>query len=130
MNLRRRDFLRLGAMAGAGCLLFPRNYVFGQNSPKLRPFVDPLPIPPVLPGAASFDIHMRQFFQKLHRDLPPTKLWDYEGMLLGPTFEVRSGSPITVQCLNDIPGQKRFPTPVDITIPVSGSNVPSDRPRV
>ena len=75
MNLRRRDFLRLGAMAGAGCLLFPKNYVFGQDSPKLKPFVDPLPIPPVLPGAASFDIHMRQFFQKLHRDLPPTKLW-------------------------------------------------------
>jgi len=127
MNLRRRDFLRLGAMAGAGCLLFPRNYVFGQNSPKLRPFVDPLPIPPVLPGAASFDIHMRQFFQKLHRDLPPTKLWGYEGMFLGPTFEVRSGSPITVQWLNDLPGQKHFLPAVDSTIHGSESNVPEVR---
>src|SRR5262249_40864157 len=102
MKLSRRDLLRLGAMAGAGALFLPKKFAFAQSSPALTPFVDPLPIPPVItPGAATVNIHMKQFRQKLHRDLPSTRLWGYNGIYVGPTFETRSGSPISVQWFND-----------------------------
>src|ERR1700742_4284086 len=104
MKLSRRDLLRLGALAGAGSLFLPKKFAFAQSSPTLTPFVDPLPLPPVItPGTATGDIHNRQPPQKLHRALPPTKLWGYNGTSLGPTFETRSGSPISVQWLNDLP---------------------------
>jgi spore coat protein A, manganese oxidase len=114
MKLDRRDFMRLGAMAGAGVVFFPKGYVLAQPSPTLTPFVDPLPIPPVLPAASRYDIHMRQFTKKLHRDLPPTKLWGYNGLYVGPTFEVRTGSPIDVQWLNELPSTHFLP--IDTTL--------------
>jgi spore coat protein A len=50
----------------------------------LTPFVDALPVPaPIQPsngvsgGAAHYEIPMRQFAQKLHRDLPATTVWGY-----------------------------------------------------
>jgi len=44
-------------------------------SPTLTKFVDALPIPGKLPSAASYQVAMTQFRQKLHRDLPATTLW-------------------------------------------------------
>ncbi|HEY0557033.1 MAG TPA: multicopper oxidase domain-containing protein, partial [Thermoanaerobaculia bacterium] len=126
MKLCRRELLRLGAVTGAGALLLPKKLAFAQSSPALTPFVDPLPIPPVLsPGAGTIDVHMRQFTQKLHRDLPPTKLWGYNGMYPGPTFEVRSGSPVSVQWLNDLPSHHFLP--IDHTIHGAESTVPDVR---
>lgn len=126
MKLSRRDLLRLGAITGAGALLLPKKFAFAQVSPTLARFVDPLPIPPVLrPGSGVTDVHMRQFTQKLHRDLPPTKLWGYNGVYPGPTFEVRSGTPVSVQWLNDLPGHHFLP--IDHTIHGAESNVPDVR---
>jgi spore coat protein A len=126
MKLSRRDLLRLGAITGAGALLLPRKFAFAQASPTLTPFVDPLPIPPVIrPGFGVTDVHMRQFSQKLHRDLPPTKLWGYNGLYPGPTFEVRAGTPVSVQWLNDLPS--RHFLPIDHTIHGAESNVPDVR---
>lgn len=75
----------------------------------LTPFVDALPIPSIMQpttgtigGAAHYDVEIREFSQKLHRDLPPTKLWGYEGLYPGPTFEVRKGFPVTVRWINDL----------------------------
>ncbi len=69
MKLSRRDLLRLGAITGAGALLLPRKFAFAQASPTLTPFVDPLPIPPVLtPGSGVVDVYMRQFLP--HSPLP------------------------------------------------------------
>ena len=126
MKLSRRDLLRLGALAGAGSLFLPKKFAFAQSSPTLTPFVDALPIPPVItPGAATVDIHMRQFRQKLHRDLPPTKLWGYNGTFVGPTIETRSGSPISIQWLNDLPD--RHFLPIDHSIHGAEANVPDVR---
>ncbi len=126
MKLSRRDLLRLGALAGAGSLFLPKKFAFAQSSPTLTPFVDALPIPPVItPGAATVDIHMRQFHQKLHRDLPPTKLWGYNGTFVGPTIETRSGSPISIQWLNDLPD--RHFLPIDHSIHGAEANVPDVR---
>jgi spore coat protein A len=126
MKLSRRDLLRLGAITGAGALLLPRKFAFAQASPTLTPFVDPLPIPPVItPGSGTVDIHMTQLKQKLHRDLPSTKLWGYNGIYPGPTFETRSGRPISVQWLNDLPSQHFLP--IDHTIHGAESTVPDVR---
>jgi len=75
----------------------------------LEPYVDWLPIPPVaVPkrgragGVAFYDITMRQFQQKLHRDLPPTTLWGYDGMYPGPTIEAFRNQPVHVRWINDL----------------------------
>src|SRR5262249_14111235 len=87
---------------------------------KITKFVDPLPIPPViwpnghLDGDPLFKVPMRHFRQKLHRDLPPTRLWGYDGIYPGPTFEVRRGKPIAVQWSNDLPA--RHFLPIDPTL--------------
>jgi spore coat protein A len=125
MKLNRRDFLRLGAMAGAGVVFLPKRFAFAQASPALTPFVDPLPIPSVLPRAARYDVHMRQFSQKLHRDLPATRLWGYNGQYIGPSFETRTGSPIDVQWLNDLP--TRHFLPIDNTLHGAEVNQPQVR---
>ena len=52
---------------------------------------------------------MRPFEQRLHRDLPPTPLWGYNGMFPGPTFDVRRGRPIAVDWKNDLPSKHLLP---------------------
>jgi spore coat protein A len=75
----------------------------------LEPFVDALPIPGVLQpvsgaagGTADYVISMVQFEQQLHRDLPPTTVWGYEGAYPGPTIEAATGMPVTVVWSNDL----------------------------
>ena len=75
----------------------------------LEPYVDWLPIPPVAKpvrgragGAASYEIAMKEFRQKLHRDLPPTTLWGYDGQYPGPTIETARNQPIQVRWINDL----------------------------
>ncbi|HZF11450.1 MAG TPA: multicopper oxidase [Thermoanaerobaculia bacterium] len=126
MKLNRRDLIKLGTLAGAGAMFLPKKVAFAQASPPLTPFVDALPIPPILtPGTSTVNIHMRQFTQKLHRDLPPTTLWGYNGVYVGPTFETRSGSPISVQWNNDLPATHFLP--IDHTIHGAEANVPDVR---
>lgn len=83
-----------------------------QNLPK---FVDALPIPNVVQptglhrGAPLYEIQMRQFTQKLHRDLPPTTLWGYDGVFPGPTFNVERNQEIFVRWMNKLPLQHLLP---------------------
>jgi len=109
----------------------------------LEKFVDPLPIPPVLvpdttiySGIDTYSIMMTQFRQKLHRDLPPTVLWGYNGQYPGPTIEARStlasnaispGKPVTVLYENRLPGTHLLP--VDRTVHC-GSGTSSCEPLV
>ena len=125
MKLNRRDIIRLGALAGAGAFFFPKNFALAQSSPTLTPFVDPLPIPPVLPSAAAYTVHMQQIHQKLHRDLPATRLWGYNGRYLGPTFETRTGSPISVEWRNELPD--RHFLPIDHTLHGAETSLPDVR---
>jgi spore coat protein A len=82
-----------------------------QPTAGLAQFVDRLPIPPVIrPARGSVtDIDMRACRQKLHRDLPPTALWGYNGIYPGPTFETRTGSPISVRWKNSLPTTHLLP---------------------
>jgi spore coat protein A len=75
----------------------------------LTPFVDPLPIPGlavpttgVIGRAATYDIEIREVSQQLHRDLPPTRVWGYEGSYPGPTILAFRDQPITVNWINDL----------------------------
>ncbi len=52
---------------------------------------------------------MQVFTQKLHRDLPKTTLWGYNGKYPGPTFEARRGKPIDVLWQNNLPKKHMFP---------------------
>jgi spore coat protein A len=75
----------------------------------LTPFVDPLPIPNVaVPtsgfpgGAASYTIAAREITKVLHRDLPPTRLWGYDGQYPGPTIEAFRNQQVNVTWVNDL----------------------------
>ena len=127
--ITRRRFLKAGAV-GAAALLVPwelsTRTLFAApsaaSSPGLAKYADRLPIPPVhraaglVKGLARYELAMSQFQQKLHRDLPPTALWGYNGLYPGPTFEVRSGTPITVKFSNNLPLTHLLQASIDPTI--------------
>lgn len=75
----------------------------------LTPFVDQLPTPPVavptsgtIGGTASYTITMNEFYQRLHRDLPDTRVWGYNFRFPGPTILASTGNPVTVTWVNDL----------------------------
>ncbi|MDA7026818.1 multicopper oxidase [Bacillus sp. CLL-7-23] len=87
---------------------------------ELEKFVDPLPIPEVLiphermGSKTYYEVTMKECYQKLHRDLPPTRLYGYNGSFPGPTFEVKKHELIAVKWLNKLPD--RHFLPIDHTI--------------
>ncbi|HTQ74079.1 MAG TPA: multicopper oxidase [Burkholderiales bacterium] len=138
---KRRFFLKVGGAAGlTGAVggtallgLFPRT---GRTQARhhhrtpvqtntaaqrgLAKFVDPLPraatISPVgtQNGVPFYDVKMQPATKKLHRDLPATALWTYNGQFPAPTFEVRRGKPVNVKWENQLP--KTHFLPIDPTI--------------
>lgn len=98
---------------------------------KLQKFVDELPIPKTLsPKKRSndwtyYEVTMKEFTQKLHRDLAPTRLWGYEGTYPGPTFDVMQYETVFVKWINDLP-KKHF-LPIDTTIHGSEVTLPEGR---
>jgi spore coat protein A len=138
---KRRRILKLGGALGAAgafgggvalTALFPkaahtasrrhhRTPVQNDTAARwLSKFVDELAIPSViatnqtLNGVPFYDVSMRRFQKKLHRDLPATTLWGYDGQYPSPTFDVRRGQPIAVKWQNNLPG--RHFLPIDPTI--------------
>jgi spore coat protein A len=76
---------------------------------QLAPFLDSLPRPAVaIPesgisgGRAHYRFFMQEQFQQLHSELPPTRVWGYNGVYPGPTIEARRDSLVTVQWINDL----------------------------
>ena len=98
---------------------------------SLEKFVDALPLPPVLEPIGECDnipfynVKMKQVHQKLHRDLPPTTVWGYNGMYPGPTFEARRNQPILVKWENKLPFEHLLP--VDRTLHGAEPDKPSVR---
>ncbi|MDH3255117.1 MAG: multicopper oxidase domain-containing protein, partial [Acidobacteriota bacterium] len=80
----------------------------------LEPFVDMLPLPGALEpvgtrtdGTPQYEVIFSAERQQLHRDLPPTDVWTYNGSYPGPTIEATSGQPIEVTYINDLPAKGR-----------------------
>lgn len=98
---------------------------------KLTKFADPLPIPQTIQpvfrknGITHYKVRMKQVYQSLHRDLPETLLWGYNGIYPGPKFEVRRGEKISVLWENKLP-QKHL-LPVDTSI--HGAKPPAPKVR-
>jgi len=113
------------------------------QAPPLRPealarFVDPLPIPPVLkpigtrphPHATARQIPfyralMTEAAVQVHRDVPLTRAWTYEGSFPGPTIVAESGHPILVEWINALPVQHFLP--IDHTLSGAGADRPAVR---
>lgn len=78
--------------------------------------MDPLPVPEVLkpdefrpdPTDARqripvYRVAMRETEMRIHRDVPPTRLWSYSGSVPGPTIEARGGRGLSVEWVNELP---------------------------
>jgi spore coat protein A len=123
-GITRRGLLKGGLVAGAGVLASP--WIGGvskaQSSPLLERYVDPLRVPELArplddtDAIAQYAIRMTQFEQKVHRDLPPTTLWGYNGTWPGPTIEARTGRPIEVVWVNNLPVQHLLESAYDQSI--------------
>ncbi len=99
-----------------------------RKKPTLPSYVDQLPIPSLIrppQDGSAIRIRMREFLHKAHRDLRPTRMWGYNSMWPGPTFEVRKGQRLSVQWINHLPA-KHF-LPIDTTIHGSEEGVPEVR---
>jgi spore coat protein A len=83
-------------------------------------------------GAPLYEVGIGQFQQTLHRDLPPTTLWGYNGSYPGPTFEVNRDTTVKVRWTNNLTDMTGAPLqehllPYDTTVHGAGPAVPKAR---
>ena len=144
MGITRRLFLAQGGMATIALGMnqgmshaAPPKFRTQLQASSLAQFVDPLPLPEIIKPVGErpspenptvqlpyYRVEMRQFENKLHRDLKPTRLWGYASISPGPTFETRSGQGMLVEWVNQLP-EKHF-LPVDHSI----HGAEGDKPEV
>ncbi len=122
----RRQFLKAAGTLASGlaacshdalawALATPSNQSGIRTPASIQRYIDPLPIPATLKpadvrkGTTAYSVRMREFEQRLHSQLSPTRLWGYNAQYPGPTIEARSGSPIVVDWHNDLPTTHLFP---------------------
>ena len=105
----------------------------------LTKYVDPLVNPldhviaptGTLSGAPLYEVGISQFQQRLHRDLPPTTVWGYNGIYPGPTFNIHRGETINVRWTNSLTDGLGTPLdhllPYDTTVHGAGPSFPEAR---
>jgi len=121
MNSRdRRGFLKHCLVSASALLIADRAEAienlsnistqnFFRTPASIDRYIDPLPIPKRLaPHGARGNVDMYrnrmvQFEKQLHSQLPPTRLWGYEGQYPGPTIEAMRDRPIEVRWENNLP---------------------------
>jgi spore coat protein A len=128
--ITRRRFVQglnvLAAWFSVGRSRVARAWV-GQQAGALDPstvvqWVDLLPRPEVMksmgtrpdPEDASrripyYRVSMGEVHVKVHRDLPPTRMWGFGGTSPGPMFEARSGEGMVVEWVNELPAKHFLP---------------------
>src|SRR5216683_4189846 len=102
LSRARRDPGRCGA-TGSSFNLTEMNL----GARPLAPFVDPLRVPPrrVINRPARLTVRLETATHRFHRDMPPSRVWAYDGHLPGPTIEVERGTPVEVQWENHLSGR-------------------------
>ena len=129
----RRVFLRNSALIGGAAMLPRLARADGGSgsdrarSPKLRPFVQELPSPPIVqsvpafttsrdvpPGAVFRELHIKEGQHRFHPDLPPAIVWGYQDVnqpntpiTPGPTFVSQAGTPELVRFDNQLPANHK-----------------------
>ena len=100
-----------------------------RSGVRLSRYVDPLPIPPVIrtrgKSSEAIEVEMLEFQQKLHRDLPATTVWGYNGTWPGPTIEAQSGLPLNINWVSKLPATHLLP--IDHSIHGAESTLPQVR---
>ncbi len=136
VDLARRQSLKLIGTA-LGSLLIPASLRAQEEEipqlagAPLTPFVDPLPIPPVIEakgriqGKPYYRLELAEFQQTLHRELPPTTVWGFEKSTPGPTIVAHRDRAIVVDWVNHLPAKHRLA--VDHNLSGAGKQVPETR---
>ncbi len=87
---------------------------------QLEKYVDPLPrmkrLQPMkkTKDGVHYEMTMKPFKSKLHRDLPATSLWGYNGQFPGLIIEANRDEPVHVTWLNQLPNKHLLPVDVSI----------------
>jgi FtsP/CotA-like multicopper oxidase with cupredoxin domain len=50
-----------------------------------------------------YNLRVKEAYHSFHSELPPQKIWGYDGILPGPTFVERYGTPAVVRIHNELP---------------------------
>ena len=139
-QITRRKLLIGGGLTTAAALISPGQMAHHMppvpsapplvDPDRLQPFVDALPIPEVAKPTGTgnmplYKIPIREFFAKIHRDVPPTRFWGYGNSVPGPTIEARSGVPIKIEWANRLP-PKHF-LPIDHNLMGAEKGLPDSR---
>ncbi len=130
MHWTRRRFLNTAALS-TGALVSSRAFtqmqmkhevihgIHTMDATRLTPFVDPLPLPVLqtpqgtrssqqhnATDAPYYNVSVHAVQDKLHRDLPSTQLWSYNGTTSAPIlFDVRSHQGVLIDWVNNLPSQ-------------------------
>lgn len=149
----RRDFLKASMLAG-GAMMLPSWARAGtgdvlQSSMPLRPFSQPMPIPPIVQDVAPFatnrvippntvfhELQMVAGEHRFHPDLPPGLVWGYQDVMNtsapltpGPTFLSRDGVHVLARFHNRLPSNHRgFGVPNLAVHRHGGEQAPEDDP--
>jgi len=127
--ISRRKFLGRAGVLATGLTLERSTLSHGLVPPstaldpgKLTPYVDALPIPEVMRSSGLralpenpavklpyYRVTMHEIHQKVHRDLPATRLWGFNSSSPGPIFETRSGQGLLVEWVNELPVKHFLP---------------------
>jgi spore coat protein A, manganese oxidase len=143
----RRRFLRQSVLAAAAAMtlraLAHTKPSEERTAPTLDPndlarFVDPLPLPVVtqpqgertVPGGSGervpfYRVPMRAITTRLHRDLPPTKMWSYGDSVPGVMLNTQSNRGLLVEWVNELPQSHLLP--IDYAVHGAGRDVPEVR---
>ena len=140
--ITRREFLKIGAAAGAGMMLplgmanklFAFN-LLGQALPAdpraLTKYIDYMPIPGVMPSDAPnyYEVGVHQFLSQVHSQMAPTTTWvryrpnnhwtpsaTPEATYLGSSFVGVRGTPDSVKWTNNL--VDAFNNPIPHPLPV------------
>jgi hypothetical protein len=106
----------------------------------LTPFVDALPIPPVLQpsgttaeGVPQYTVAVETATQSAHTELPTTDLWTYNGAWPASTIVAIKDQPIEVTYLNNLPsggGGNRGNNLLEVDTCAHGPNYYGDSKRI
>lgn len=130
----RRRLLQQAGVASAG-LFAARAWAQSPGMPMARPskaktldamklasFVDPLPLPVLQApqgrrsssalgavNAPYYAIRIREIQSRLHRDLPPSRLFGYGATSAPVLFEAQSNEGVLIDWMNDLPARHFLP---------------------